>query len=160
MLWVKNTEEKLATLKKHYTHGGKERSHFLISKIDDYVKHIFREHYQEADHWANLGAEGQRTIISDKGNSTERWKTVRGFWDGSSKIHGRVVIKAVDRNKWISRLHVEYIRHLGYKCSAGCIFSNLPRTRVLGFACGLWIISRIKSATHNLDMVCFCKQVK
>ena len=81
--------------KKHYTHGGKERSHFLISKIDDYVKHIFREHNQEADHWANLGAEGQRTIISDKGNSTERWKTVRGFWDGSSKINGRVVMKAV-----------------------------------------------------------------
>ena len=31
-----------------------------ISKIDDYAKHIFQEHNQEADHWANLGAEGHR----------------------------------------------------------------------------------------------------
>ena len=31
-----------------------------ISKIDDYVKHIFREHNQEADRWANLRAEGQK----------------------------------------------------------------------------------------------------
>ena len=34
-----------------------------ISKIDDYVKHIFREHNQEADHWDNLGAEGQRKLL-------------------------------------------------------------------------------------------------
>ena len=33
-----------------------------VSKIDVYVKHIFREHNQEADYWANLGAEGQRKI--------------------------------------------------------------------------------------------------
>ena len=31
-----------------------------ISKIDNYVKHIFWEHDQEADRWANLDAEGQR----------------------------------------------------------------------------------------------------
>ena len=28
----------------------------LISKIDGYVKHIFREHIQEDDHWVNLCA--------------------------------------------------------------------------------------------------------
>ena len=27
-----------------------------ISKIDDFVKHVYREHNQEADHWANIGA--------------------------------------------------------------------------------------------------------
>ena len=38
-----------------------------IWKIDDYVKQIFREHNQEADHCVNLEAEGQRKIIMDKG---------------------------------------------------------------------------------------------
>ena len=75
-------------------------------KVDEYVKHIFRKHNQEADHLANLGAEGQRHIIIDKGSNTERWKAVRAFWDGSSKNNGRsgcgVVIKGVDRNKWIT----------------------------------------------------------
>ena len=32
-----------------------------ISKIDDYVKHLCREHNSETDHWANVGAEGQRS---------------------------------------------------------------------------------------------------
>ena len=31
-----------------------------ISKIDDFVKHVYRKHNQEADHWANTGA-GTRT---------------------------------------------------------------------------------------------------
>ena len=71
------------------------------------MKHFFRELNREADHWANLGAEGQRTIIVEKKrNNTEKWKAVRGFWDGSSKIDGRsgcgVVIKGVDKDKWIS----------------------------------------------------------
>ena len=30
-----------------------------ISKIDDFVKHVFREHNQEAEHWAHVG--GRRT---------------------------------------------------------------------------------------------------
>ena len=34
--------------------------------IDDYVKHIFREHNQEADHCANLGTEGQRQLLLTK----------------------------------------------------------------------------------------------
>ena len=59
---------------------------------------------QEADHLANLGAEGVRKIIVEKGNKTENLKAVRGFWDGSKKTDGRsgcgVVIKGVDRDKW------------------------------------------------------------
>ena len=42
----------------------------------------------------------------DNGNNDEKWKAVLGFWDGSSKINDRsgcgVVIKGVDRNKWIT----------------------------------------------------------
>ena len=53
-----------------------------------------------------MGAEGQRKITVEEGNSTENWKAVRGFWDGSKKTDGRagcgVVIKGVDRDKWIT----------------------------------------------------------
>ena len=41
-----------------------------ISKIDDFVKHVFQEHNQEADLWATIGAEGQRKN-SDRCNSSE-----------------------------------------------------------------------------------------
>ena len=34
-----------------------------ISKIDDFVKHVFREHNQEAGHWADVGSEGQRKML-------------------------------------------------------------------------------------------------
>ena len=36
----------------------------LVGMIDDDVKHIFREHTQEAHHLTNLGAKGQRKIHS------------------------------------------------------------------------------------------------
>ena len=77
-----------------------------MAQIDDYVKHIFREHDQETDHLANLGVEEQRKITVEKGNNTENWKVVRGFWDGNQKTDGRsgcgVVIKGVDRDQWIT----------------------------------------------------------
>ena len=66
---------------------------------------MFREHNLEADHWANLGAEGQRTVIVDRSGNTETGKAVKGFWDGLSKDNGKsgrgVVIKGVDRNTWV-----------------------------------------------------------
>ena len=37
-----------------------------ISNIDSFVKHVYREHNQEADHWANVGARGLRRIVFDK----------------------------------------------------------------------------------------------
>ena len=77
-----------------------------ISKIDDHVKHILREHNQEADHWANLGAEGQRKMIVDGSGNTDTRKAVKGFWNGSSKDNGKsgcgVVFKRVDRDKWVT----------------------------------------------------------
>ena len=83
MFWDRNTEEELAEFTGHYTPGGKEIAN-RTSKVDDYVKHVFREHNQEADHWANVG--GEKTVV-DKGNNTERWKAVQGFWDG--QLHGQ-----------------------------------------------------------------------
>ena len=76
---------------------------FLITEIDDKVKHIFRERSQGADHEANLGEDGQRKITVDKGNNTQKL-------DGSKRTDGRcgcgVVIKGVDRDKSMSKIAV------------------------------------------------------
>ena len=84
----------------HYSLGQK----YLGRTYPYWVKHIFWEHTLEADHKANVGDEGQRNIIVDKGTNTERWKAVQGLWDGSSKVNGRsgceVVIKNVDQDNW------------------------------------------------------------
>ena len=58
-------------------HSWWEKVAFLVTQIDDYVKHIFRKHNQEADHLANLGAEGLRKITVEKENNTEKWRAVR-----------------------------------------------------------------------------------
>ena len=50
-----------------------------VSSIDDYVKHIFREHNLEADHWANVGAEGQKKVVIDKKSNADTRKAVKGF---------------------------------------------------------------------------------
>ena len=44
-----------------------------MSKIDDFVKHIQRERNQEADHWANIGAQGQRKGEVDRCDNSETW---------------------------------------------------------------------------------------
>ena len=98
-----------------------------VTQIDDYVNHIFREHNQEADYLANLRAEERRKITVEKGNKTENWKAVRGFWDGSIKIDGSsgcgVVIKGVDWDTWITIIKIavpfeKVYRHGGR--SGGC----------------------------------------
>ena len=72
----------------------------------------FREHNQEADHLANLGAEGERKVTVEKEDNKENWKAVRGFWDGSKKTDGRsgcgVMIKGVDSDRHLimSNAHV------------------------------------------------------
>ena len=102
-----------------------------ISKIDDFVKHVFREHNQEADQWANLGAEEQRTTAVDKGSNTERWKAVQGFWDGSSTNNGRsrcgVVIKGVDKDKWITISKIAAPLGIGTARSDGSLCSHQHR---------------------------------
>ena len=104
MLWAKSTKGRSATFKRTFNPWWKIKIALPISQIDDYVKHIFREYNREADHWANLGAEGQRKILWTKEIILK--DGVRAFWDGSFQINGRsgcgVVIKGVDRNKWIT----------------------------------------------------------
>ena len=78
---------------------------YPVAQTDDCVKHISREHSQDADHLANLGTKEQRKITIEKGDNSDTWKAVGGFWDGSTKTCGRsgcgVVIKGVDKEKWI-----------------------------------------------------------
>ena len=106
MLWNRSTEKKLVIFPKTLNPCWKKKIAQPISKIDDNVKHVFREHNREADHFANLGAAGERKINVDKSNNTERWKAARGFWDRSSKNNGRsgcgINIKGVDKDKWIT----------------------------------------------------------
>ena len=78
-----------------------------ISKLDDFRKHIFREHYQEADHWANRCAERRRIIIVDKGNNTERWTERLRRWKLQDQRKKRVVVKEVDKNKWTTIIKIE-----------------------------------------------------
>ena len=47
------------------------------------MKHVYREHNQEADHWADIGAQGRRKIEIYRKNVPTTWKAIRGFWDGS-----------------------------------------------------------------------------
>ena len=73
----------VSQVQKHCTHGGKEKIANPISKIDDCVKHTFREHNQEAFHWANLGGQRDRgKIIIDRSNNNETWKAEKSLWDG------------------------------------------------------------------------------
>ena len=50
------------------------------------MKHVFREHNQEADHLAYLGRPesfSKRTVEGVK--NSEMWNAVRVYWDGSTK---------------------------------------------------------------------------
>ena len=71
-----------------------------IKNIGDYVEHTFGKHNLEADHMANVGAQEQENCCR-QGTNTERWKAVKGFWDGSAEDNGKsgcgIVIKGVDR---------------------------------------------------------------
>ena len=84
------------------------------------MKHIFREHNKEADHWANVGAGAKKEIVIGK-NNTEKWKAIKGFSDGSCKENGRsgcgVVVKGVDKEKWVTINKIALLLSVhGYGC--------------------------------------------
>ena len=74
--------------------------------IDPALMVEHREHNQEADHWANIGAQARREIVIDIRDDSTIWKAIRGFWGGSFKDSGRrgcgIVITGVDREKWVT----------------------------------------------------------
>ena len=77
-----------------------------VSNIDNLVKHVYREHDQEADLWADMGTQVRRKIDIHRKNVTTPWKAIRGFWDGSFKDDGKsgcgIVVKGVDRQRWVT----------------------------------------------------------
>ena len=78
-----------------------------ISDIDNFVMHVHREHNQEADHWAIIGAQRKRKIVIDRRGESTVWKAIRGFWVGSFKDSGESgcgIVKGVDRQKWAARI--------------------------------------------------------
>ena len=111
-MWIKGHyamgqkyKEKLDIIRKHCIHIKQEN---CVSSCTDrrFREAYFQEHNQEADHLADLDAEGKRNITIEKRDNTENWKAVRGGWDGSTKTDGRsgcvVVIEGMDQDKWIT----------------------------------------------------------
>ena len=94
---------KIGKVQKTHHSGWTENVVKPISNTDGFVKRVYREHNQDFDHWANIGAQEQRKIVLDKRDNSETWKAVRGFWDGSFKNNGNngcgVVIKGADKEK-------------------------------------------------------------
>ena len=83
-----------------------------ISNVDSSVNHVYRDHNQEADHWANLGAQGPRKIVIDRRDDPTTWKAVRGFWDGIFKDNGRSgcgIDQRVDREKWRQSVKLQFL---------------------------------------------------
>ena len=65
--WINGTsamgqkyKETIGRIQKTLHSWRKRKVTYLVGVVDDNVKHVLREHNQEADHRANLGAEGQR----------------------------------------------------------------------------------------------------
>ena len=68
-----------------------------ISNIDSFVKNICREHNQEADHWADIRAQGRRKIEIHKKDVPAAWKAIRGFWDGSFNYDGKSAAESLSK---------------------------------------------------------------
>ena len=62
MLKEQGTRISLGKFKKFLQSWWKRGAATPISNIDNFVKHSYREHNQEADHWADIGAQGRRKI--------------------------------------------------------------------------------------------------
>ena len=99
-------QKKIGTIQKVLHQWWEQELARPIVEIETYVRHVYREQNKEADHWANVGAVGKKEIVVDKGSNTEKWKAIKGFWDGSCKENGRsgcgVVVEGVDREKWFT----------------------------------------------------------
>ena len=81
------TEEELAKFKKKLLSWWTGKIANPMSKIDDFVKHVFQ----------NSGAEGQRKIVVDKCSTSETWNAVKGCWDESFKDSGQKWMRCGDQ---------------------------------------------------------------
>ena len=81
------------------TIGGLQKHSTLVvgvaepfGTIDDYVKHRFRERSQDADHMADLEAEGTWKITVEGMKNSETWKAVRGSWTVTKRTTDAVAV--------------------------------------------------------------------
>ena len=133
-----------------------------ISNIDNFVKRVYREHNQEADHWADIGAQGRRKIDIFWKNVTTTWKAIRGFWDGSFKDDGKrccgIVIKGVDRQKWMTISKIAVFLKVGAAMAAE-VFGVCVLTSVLDLIlCKSLSVQNIKNESIEsctADCSCF-----
>ena len=71
----------------------KKKTAYPVAQIDDFVKHIFLEHNQEADHLAHPGTFGRRKITIDglkKHRGLEKRSVVSGT--AAKQISARVAV--------------------------------------------------------------------
>ena len=122
-------QEQIGTIQKTLHHWWKKKIANLFSEIDDYVKHIFREQNQIRRITGPMWEPKDRgkLLVTGKVMLTHG-KAVKGLWDGSCKDNGEsgcgVVIKAVDRERWvtISRIAVLLSSHGGR--NNGCVLDH------------------------------------
>ena len=99
-------KESIGKIQKTLYSWWKRRVAKPISNIDTFVQHVYREHNQEADRWATIGAKSRRIRVIDKRDDSTTKKAIRGFWDGSNKDNGRsgcgIVNEGVDRERWVT----------------------------------------------------------
>ena len=67
-----------------YTFVVETRVPYPVQTSGDHVRHIFGEHNEEADHMANLGAEGVPKFMVDGFKGMKAWRATRGYWDGDN----------------------------------------------------------------------------
>ena len=103
--------------KRQFAHGGKREIAKPISNIDSFVNHVYREHNEEADQWANIGTQGRRKIVIDRRDDPTTWKAIRGVWDGSFKDNGRsgcgIVIKGFDMERCVTIIQLAVLLKSG-----------------------------------------------
>ena len=93
-----------------------------ISDIDNFLEHVNREHNQEADHSASTGAQGRRNTDIYRKDDPATWKAIRGVWDGCVKDIGKsgcgIVIKGMDREKWVAISKIAVLLKVGASMAA------------------------------------------
>ena len=61
-----------------------------VSKIDDNVKHVFRGHNQEPEHWANVGAKDKgKLLLTGKVMPPHGWQS-KDFWIAVARTLGKL----------------------------------------------------------------------
>ena len=79
----KEEQRNIGGIQKTLHSWWKKHVAFPVRQIDDYAKHILWNHNREADHLANLGAEGKSKTTIQSVKITETRKGVRGYWEAA-----------------------------------------------------------------------------